>query len=233
MKRMLTIAACAVALPGVTCAATRSYDTAAFESVSIAAGIDVDIIVGSAHGVTAETWLSGFDELRVTVDGNVLRIDRPPHTGFFRWFRWTRPDYKVHIATPALHSLTVSSGADAKISGNLVGDLAVSASSGSDVEVTGIQGGKVTVRASSGSDLTLGGRCASLDAEASSGSDLDADKLMCEDVAVRASSGSDMSVAATQRVTGHASSGSDVLIRGRPALVQVERGSGADVTVRE
>lgn len=233
MKRMLTIAACAVALPGVTCAATRSYDTGAFESVSVAAGIDVDIIVGPARSVGAETRSSRFDDLRIAVDGNVLRIDRPPRTGFFNWFRWNRTEYEVRIATPALHSLTVSSGSDAKVSGSLVGDLAVTASSGSDVEVTGIQSGKVTVRASSGSDVTLGGRCASLDAEVSSGSDVEADKLMCEHVTVRASSGSDMSVAATQRVTGHASSGSDVLIRGRPALVQVEQGSGADVTVQE
>jgi hypothetical protein len=91
----------------------------------------------------------------------------------------------------------------------------------------------VKATSSSGSDLDIAGSCLSLEAAASSGSDLDADDLKCESVTVQASSGSDVSVAATKRVAGRASSGSDVVVRGRPAQVQVEKSSGADLSVGE
>lgn len=232
MKRILLITVLALSLPGAALAATRTYETGAFEGVSVAAGVDADITLGPARSVIAETSSDNFDDLRISVEGNVLRIDRPPGSWFSGWFS-VRPSYKVHVVTPTLHSLSASSGAEATAMGNLEGDLAVSSSSGSEVDVSGVKGGNVKASSSSGSELEIAGSCVSLEAEASSGSDLDADDLKCENVVVRASSGSDISVAASKRVTGKASSGSDVSIRGQPPVVQVEASSGASVKVRD
>jgi hypothetical protein len=232
MKQMLAITVCALALPGVTRAATRAYSTGAFEGVSVAAGVDADITLGPTQSVVAETRADRFDDLRISVDGRVLRIDRAPGSWFSNWFRM-RPNYKVHIVTPALHSLSASSGADVTVKGNLEGDFTVTTSSGSDVSVSGVNGGNVRATSSSGSDLDIAGSCISLEATASSGSDLTAAHLRCENVTVQLSSGSDVSVAATKRVTGHASSGSDLVVRGRPPLVQVEKSSGADIAIRD
>jgi len=233
MKRIVAITACAVALPGITLAATRTYDIGAFEAVSVAAGVDADITLGPTRSVVAETRSGSFEDLRISVEGGMLRIDRAPHSWFSNWFSSTRISYKVHIVTPALHSLTASSGADVTVKGSLEGDFTVTASSGSDVHVSQVRGGNVKATSSSGSDLDIAGSCLSLEAAASSGSDLDADDLKCESVTVQASSGSDVSVAATKRVAGRASSGSDVVVRGRPAQVQVEKSSGADLSVGE
>lgn len=232
MKPILAITACAFALPGIALAATRTYDMGAFEAVSVAAGVDVDITLGPTRSVIAETRSDSFDDLRISVEGNVLHIDRAPRRWSFNWFTGNRRNYHVHVVTPALHSLTASSGADVKVKGNLDGDFTVTASSGSEVGVSGIRGGNVRATTSSGSDINIAGSCISLEATASSGSDLDAEDLLCENVSLQTSSGSDVSVAATKRVTGRASSGSDVSVHGRPALVQVEKSSGADVSNR-
>jgi hypothetical protein len=233
MKRLLAVTACALALPGVTLAASRTYDTGAFEAVSVAAGVDADITMGSTRSVVGETKSGSFDDLRISVEDKVLRIDRAPRSWFSNWFSWNHQKYKVRVVTPALHSLTASSGADVTVNGNLEGDFTVTASSGSDVEISQLRGGNVKVSSSSGSDIEIAGSCTSLAVEASSGSDVDAEDLRCETVTVQSSSGSDISVAASKRIAGNASSGSDVVVRGRPALVQVEKSSGADVTVKD
>ena len=233
MKRILAIAALAIALPGVTLAASRSYDVGAFEGVSASAGIEVDISVGPNRSVVAENKSGQFDDLRIAVEGKVLHIGRPPGSWFSNWFSGGRPDYKVHVVTPALHSLAAASGSEVEVKGVFEGDFSLTASSGSEVHVAGIRGGNVKASASSGSDVEIEGTCISLQAEASSGSDLEADDLKCEDVTVNTSSGSDVSVSASKRVAGDASSGSDVTVKGRPPVVQVEKSSGADVTVRD
>lgn len=211
MKRRIAIIACALALQGAAFAATRTYETGVFEGVSVASGVDADITLGPTRSVVAETSSGNFDDLQIAVEGNVLRIDRSARGWFSSWFTGGRPDYKVHVVTPTVKSLTASSGAE--------------------VTVKGVPGGDLSVTASSGSDIDLAGSCVSLEATASSGSDVDAEDLKCENVTVRASSGSDVSVSASRRVTGSASSGSDVSIRGRPPVVEVETSSGASVKV--
>ncbi len=233
MKRILAVTACALGLPGITLAASRTYDTGAFEAVSVASGVDADITIGSTQSVVAETKSGSFDDLRVAVEGKVLRIDRAPRSWFSNWFSWNHQKYKVRLVTPTLHSLTAAAGADVRVTGNLEGDFTVTASAGSDVEISQLRGGNVKVSSSSGSDIELAGSCISLAVDASSGSDLDAKELRCETVTLQTSSGSDISVVATKRIAGNASSGSDVVVRGRPAQVQVEKSSGADVTVRD
>jgi len=232
MKRIFVIAASALILPGAALAAAQNYTTGAFEGVSVSAGITADISVGPTRSVRAETKSDNFDDLRISVKDNVLKIERPPGSWFSNLFG-SRPDYQVHVVTPSLHSLRASSGAEATVKGSVEGDLSVEASSGSDVEVSQVRGGNVRVHTSSGSEISITGSCISLEADASSGSDLDAGDLKCENVSLDASSGSAISVAASKSVTGDASSGADIRVKGKPSTVQVDTSSGAQVQVRE
>lgn len=233
MKHLSAIATCALALPAVALAASKTYDVGAFEEVSVSGGIELVITVGPTRSVVASTRAGNFDDLRVEVDGKVLKIGRPARNWFTGWFSG-RPDYQVQVMTPALRSLAASSGSEVTTNAGLEGDFSVTAASGSDVEIAGLRGGNVKASASSGSELEIAGTCVSFEAESSSGSDLDAGGLKCENVKVHASSGSDMTVAATRGVTGEASSGSDVRVRGGQALaVQVKTSSGAGIEVRE
>lgn len=230
MKRLSMLAACVLVLPAAAFAATKTYDLAAFEEVSVSAGISADIRVGSPQGVVAETRAKDFDDLQVRVEGKVLRIGRPSR--FWNWGFSRRPRYQVHIVTPALRSIGASSGADVTVAPGMTGDFSLSASSGADIEVSSFKGGHVKASVSSGSDASIDGTCLAIDASASSGADLDAGKLVCETAAVHASSGSDISIAATKRVTGAVSSGAGIGIAGSPPVVEVNKSSGGDVRVR-
>jgi len=232
MKRMFILIACVSALPGAVFAATRTYDTGAFDRVAVASGVEADISVGPTRSVRAETTADNLDDLKISVKDNVLRIERSASSWFSGWFE-SRPHYKVHVVTPVLRSLDASSGTEVTVKGSLEGDFSVTASSGSEVDVAQVKGGNVKAHSSSGSDLSIAGSCISLEAEASSGSDLDADDLRCENASIQASSGSDVSVSATKSIRGKASSGSDVKVKGKPATVQVDTSSGAHVVVKE
>ena len=180
--------------------------------------------------VTAETKSDNFDDLQISVKDNVLLIERPASS----WLSLGHPpSYQVHVVTPVLHSLAVSSGAEATVKGSQEGKFSLAVSSGSHVHTSGIKGGDVKVHASSGSKVSIAGTCISLEAQASSGSDLDAGDLKCENVSLQASSGSEVSVAASKSVTGHASSGSDIRVKGKPSTVQVDQSSGAHLEVRD
>jgi hypothetical protein len=226
MNRPSGIAACLLFLPLTTLAATRTYEVVPFDAVSVAAGVNVEITSGPSRSVVAETRTGGFDDLRIAVQGKVLKIDRPPRG----WFQFMRPSYSVHVVTPDLRSVSGSSGADVTVKGASDGDFAVDASSGSDIHVSGLKAGTVKAHASSGSDLEIAGSCTTVEVEASSGSDVDARGLRCETGTVHSSSGSDVSLYASRSITGSASSGSDVRVGGAPPVVKVETSSGADVS---
>lgn len=225
MNRTTVLAACL--FPLAASATTLGYETPGFEAVSVTSGVDVEIILGAERSVVAKSLLGSLDDLRIVVEGNVLKIDRPRA----KWFFFGRPGYTVRVVTPVLRSVIASAGSDVEANGTTEGDFTLAASSGSDVHLTGIRGGSVRVTASSGSDIDLEGTCSSLDVETSSGSDVKASKLHCETVVVRASSGSDLSVFAKRSVSGKMSSGSDLTVHGAPTSVQVDRSSGADVSV--
>lgn len=227
MKRMLPLAICALALPAAASAATKTYEVPAFEEVSVSAGISLDITMGPTRSVVAETRGNDFDDIRIAVDGKVLRIDRPRRG----WFSGRRTPYDVHVVMPTLRALEASSGAEARVRGSVEGDFAVKASSGADIEVEQIKGGAVRAHSSSGSDMEIAGSCTALEAEASSGSDLDAEDLRCEQAVVQASSGSDVSVTATRSVRANASSGGDIRVSGAPTDVKTDKSSGGDVVV--
>ena len=227
MNRFLRISAFLLLLPVAALAATRSYDVGAFDALYVAAGVEVEVTIGTSRSVVAETRSGDFDDLRIAVEGNVLKIDRPSRG----WFSPARPNYQVRVVTPLLRSLSIASGSEADVKGPLTGDFVVEAASGSEARVSGIQGGAVKARASSGSELEISGTCTTLAAESSSGSDLDARELRCETVTVEASSGSDVAVFASRSVSGKASSGSDVRVHGAAPSVQVSTSSGADVDI--
>ncbi|MET0280310.1 MAG: head GIN domain-containing protein [Steroidobacteraceae bacterium] len=230
MKRLTRTVFSTLLLPAAASAASRNYELPRFEAVSVAAGISADIHMGASQSVVAESKSGDFDDLRVTVEGKVLRIDRPQR-GWFS-FGGQRTAYQIHVVTPTLHSLRASSGADARLEGEVAGDFSAEASSGADIRVAHLKGDNVKLEASSSGDITIAGSCASLAVAASSGADIEAAGLQCAKVTVDASSGSDISVAATSSVAGSASSGADVRVTGAPAVVQVSRSAGADVRVK-
>ena len=147
--------------------------------------------------------------------------------------------------------IEANSSADVEASGTC-DNLDINASSSADVEADGltcrrgnfratsaadieakISGGDVSVDASSSGDVTLSGTCGDLDVEASSSADVKADGLTCRRGDLRATSGADVAVRLTKTVIAHASSGSDIAVRGGAVPVKVKELSGGDVSIRD
>lgn len=231
MRSIIIAAACLLALPAATLAATRTYDTRDFDSVAVAAGINVDVTLGRDHRVIAETGADDFDDLRISVEENMLRIERPRRS----WFSFgRRAEYRVRVEVPVLRNLSASSGSRVSVRGETPGNsFTVSSSSGSSLDIRISRSDAVVANSSSGSRLQISGTCRSIRVQASSGANLDAEDLRCQDADVQASSGSAISLAATRRVAGAASSGASVKVRGGPDVVEVKRSSGANLTIRD
>ncbi|HXZ67841.1 MAG TPA: DUF2807 domain-containing protein [Alphaproteobacteria bacterium] len=226
MKVIFAVAVC-VLMPCIALAASKTYTFGSFESVSVAAGIAAEIKIGAPQSVVAETDGTNFDDLWISVEGNVLRIGRPPGN----WFALHHPDYKVHIVMPKLYSLAASSGASAGVVGSPQGDFVVAATSSGQVSLPALKGANVSAHASSGGDVAIGGSCVSLIVSASSGGDVKADGLRCETVVAHASSGGDVWAYASKSIEGHASSGGGIRVDGKPPVVQVSQSSGGTVFV--
>jgi len=60
---------------------SRLYDLAGFTAVAVRGPDDVDVRTGSGFSVRAEGPSAQLDRLRITRDGDFVRIDRKPDTG--------------------------------------------------------------------------------------------------------------------------------------------------------
>lgn len=209
-------------------AETRTFDMDAFDGIKVSSGLDLTFEVGPAQSVTVDHNGDDWDRFEIDVSGGVLELGRRSN-GIMNWGR--RPGFKVTVTAPNIHTLKVSSGADAEGSGMSGEQVVISVSSGSDATVTGIQAGSVELSSSSGADLSASGTCDSLEASSSSGSDIEAGDLICRFVEADASSGSDIEVHATESLEAEASSGADIEVSGSPVSVSVEKSSGGSVDV--
>jgi len=92
---------------------SRIYDVAGFTGVTLRGSDDVDVRVGSGFSVRAEGPAKQLDLLRITRDGNALKVDRKPNTGL----HWGDSGHvKVFVTMPRIVA------ADLVGSGNLAID---------------------------------------------------------------------------------------------------------------
>ena len=154
MKRALAlIAALSIAAPTGAMAGTKTFAVQPFESISVAAGIELKVEVGRPQSIVAESDGGDFSDLVIDARGGDLFVGRPA-----RWFSlgWNRgPSYKVTIAVPALHALEASSSASADVSGSITGNAEIAASSSGRANISEIQGGSVALAVSSSGDVEI------------------------------------------------------------------------------
>src|SRR5262249_47308446 len=136
--------------------------------------------------------VSGRDAGRIetTVERQSLRIhaDNRP---------WARYDAVVRVTMPRLNAIAAAAGSDVRVTAPMRADA-------------------VSLAAHSGAQLRVSGDCQNVNAAVSSGADIDAGGLNCTTANVSASSGGHVSVQAHHNITASASSGAEIVVRGRP-----------------
>lgn len=98
-------------VPGQGSGNVRTYAVADFDSVDLRGSDDVDVRVGSGFSVRADGDPDVLDRLRITREGQTLRIDRRAESGW----NWGGGSAKVRVTMPRI--------VGAKIAGS--GDMAI------------------------------------------------------------------------------------------------------------
>jgi Putative auto-transporter adhesin, head GIN domain len=207
MKRVVLIAAAALALNGAAGADTRKLDLPAFTGIEASEGIEVVIVQGARQDVSIEGAQAGV--VGAHVRGGRLHLVRRGWT----WFGGEGDvDAKVTVTAPAISRISAAQGAHVEAHNLLAGDLRLGATQGGVIDAAG--------------------RCSRLSADASMGGMVDAKALDCGNVEASASMGGAAEVSASERVVARASMGGQVGVAGEPAQRDVSMIMGGMVTIR-
>ncbi len=197
----LTTTACRVDLD-LGQVVTRDFDVTEFDEVEVDSAFEVIIEVGEEPSVQVDVHEEVEDRLRVTQDGDRLRV------GFDGGLFSTSGDLEVRITTPSLTAVDFDGAVDAEITGIDADRFEVDVDGASRVEGRGSVGVLV------------------IDADGASRADFDA--VSADRAEVDADGASSIDVAGADRVEGRADGASSISV-GDEASVNVRTGGAASV----
>jgi hypothetical protein len=178
---------------------TETREAAAFDGIDVGGGMHVRLSIGSPQSVTLEAEQNILDILDVVVSDGTLSIDNRDSYS-------TSKGVTLTIVVPELTAVSLSGGADGR--------------------VTALNADRLTVDVSGGAQLDVTGEVTSLDVTASGGGKAYLDTLSAQTVTIDASGGAQARIKASERVTGDASGGASVRVTG-DASVNVSVSGGA------
>jgi hypothetical protein len=204
----------------------ETRDLSGFEAVAVGGGIDLVLRQGDRFVVEVQAD-DDASEIITEVRAGKLEIRRKQAFGF----HWGDAG-SVNVTLPKLVALTASGGSDVRGEGTLTGDaLEIVVSGGSDV-VIDVAVDTLELNASGGSDASLTGTARVARLGSTGGSDINAGRFTAGEVNVNSSGGSDIVVAVRDKISGHASGGSDIAYSGQPSSVDIDTSGGSDVRRR-
>lgn len=209
---------------------TQLRKPGSFDAIKVSTGIDLYLTMGNTEELKVVADDDIIDDLKTEVEDGTLKIYMKRNN----WFNWGsgHKTKKVYVTVKELGKLSASSGSDVESTNTLEGEsLEVKCSSGSDLKLE-VYYKNLSVDTSSGSDSKLRGKVKTLRVEASSGSDIDAGKLESSICYAKARSGSDVTINVSSELYADASSGSDINYYGSPAIIDIDKSSGGDVSRR-
>lgn len=205
---------------------TETRDLSGFEAIAVGGGIDLVLRQGDRFVVEVQSDDDASDII-TEVSAGRLTIRRERSFGF----NWGDAG-SVSVTLPKLVALTASGGSEARSQGALTGDaLKIEVSGGSDVTID-VAVDTLEVSASGGADVSLTGTARAARLTSTGGSDLNAGRFTAGEATVNSSGGSDIVIAVRDKISGHASGGSDVAYSGQPSSVDIDSSGGSDVTRR-
>lgn len=151
-------------IPGRGGGSARTYAAADFDSIDLRGSDDVDVRVGSGFSVRAEGDAEVLDRLRITREGQALRIDRRRGSGM----NWGGGDAKVTVTMPRIAGVKVAGSGDvtvdraegARFEGGLAGsgNLSVTAMQVDEVRLSIAGSGNIRAKGAAGRlDISVAG----------------------------------------------------------------------------
>jgi hypothetical protein len=241
---------CGTAIHGSGVAKTESRDLGPYHRVEVADGLDVTLTE------------RGPETASVTADDNLLEhIDTDVKDGVLQiavkdgeWLD-TRTPLSIEIGRGTVNELGASGAAHVSSSGGLVCDrVAISASGAARIELDSATGSELVIWASGGSQVKVrdaaapkasfqlsggsqldatSGKIDEIDTNVSGGSRAQLGDLVAQSAKLDVSGGSTVRLTASASVTGAASGGSEVFVRGNPASRAIETSGGSSVSYEQ
>ena len=184
---------------------SREVEIGDFDRIEVRGGVRVEIVRGDMPGVRLEGDASDFDDVEVSVQGDLLRVQQDSG-----WFNRRQLDVVVHVTMSEFESLEFSRGVSARASG--------------------IEADNLDIDINTGAAVRLSGTCGHADIGMSTGVSLNAQDLVCETIDISASTGADARVHATSRIDASASMGAAIRVFGSPGDRDVSSSMGGEVS---
>lgn len=213
----------AAATPVAGTGTSRIYDVAGFTGVALRGSDDVDVRVGSGFSIRAEGPAKQLDLLRITRDGDMLRVDRKPTNGL----HWGESgNVKVFVTMPRIVA------ADLVGSGNLAIDhidgqrFRLGSRGSGDVAIgtLGVEAADLTL-AGSGA-LHANGKVRRLSLVVSGSGDVDAGGLQADTATVSATGTGDVRAVVTGTAQVSVAGTGDVDLGGKARCTMRATGTG-------
>lgn len=214
MKKLLMMASAVFLASGAIIAhaddhGSKTYALDGFSGVKASAGINVTFEQSDDYSVTAHFENADADDVKIRVDGDVLKISYKNSNG------WQTKGRKVKVAV---------TGPDLELA---------RATSGASLRVGAVNVGDIKLKADSGGSLKISGSCGAVTGGVSSGGSVNAKALKCKSVDVDASSGGSFNGYGSDYGKGNSSSGGSIVIYGNPETQKKNKSwSGGSVSFR-
>lgn len=215
---------------GVTEETTREVDTSGVKELVVCCGFEVQAVLGSSEEVTIETDDNLTDEVLVRVVEDRLELSWRDDQVIYNPSRAVR----FELELPELERLETSGGSlvdfgpvegrDVTVDQSGGGttrfdrlhatNLVIGTSGGGRFEALDVAASTLRLMSSGGGETELAGTCPDLFAEVSGGGHLLAGDLETETTELQLSGGGSAALTVTERLSGEASGGSRVTIRG-------------------
>ena len=182
-----------------------------FKGVDVGGGLHVDITVGRERRVTVTADENLLPLIKTRVRGGILQLERETD------IRPTRP-IKLTVVTPTLERISASGGVVLNAQAAATKRFTLEASGGARIDLRGLDAEELELDLSGGVEAKIAGKARSARLEVSGGVDLDAQALEMETAKIQASGGVTAKLAVSKAITGDASGGVKVRIKGRPSI---------------
>ncbi len=152
---------------------TRTYAVAGFTEVELRGADNVDIRVGPGFSVRADGDAEVLDHLKITKEGNAIRIGRTRTSGW----SWGGKSARISITMPQLAAVAAAGSGDVTVD-RVQGDHFKGEGAGSgSLRIGQLAVGQATFSLAGSGDVKVGGQARSLTVNIAGSGDIDADGL--------------------------------------------------------
>ncbi len=200
---------------------TKKYDYKDFSKVEAGSGMFLDINQSSSYSISVNAEQEDFEYLKVEKSGNTLRI----YIDKNNYHR--HGDIRISIDMPSLTGISLSGGAQGKLTMNTEENFDGELSGGAEISGN-LSCKNINLEISGGSIINLSGKAADLTADASGGSIYHLKDFSVKNVNVDLSGGSRLETNMNGTLDVDASGGSRVVYYGsaKPGRTDFSGGSG-------